>query len=67
MKFIEVEYNQDLKPLETVLSAVRRPRRVDFFSKCARPRESGSIVLCFNLGVDAEPSPRMCGASGGLE
>ena len=25
MKFIEVEYNQDLKPLETVLSAVKRP------------------------------------------
>jgi hypothetical protein len=25
VKFIEVEYNQDLKPLETVLSAVKRP------------------------------------------
>jgi hypothetical protein len=30
MKFIEVEYNKDLKPLETVLSAVRRPG--DFFA-----------------------------------
>ena len=29
MKFVEVEYNQDLKPLETVLSAVKRPG--DFF------------------------------------
>ena len=29
MKFIEVEYNQDLKPLETVLSAIKRPG--DFF------------------------------------
>ena len=29
MKFIEVEYNQDLKPLETVLSGVKRPG--DFF------------------------------------
>jgi hypothetical protein len=29
LKFIEVEYNQDLKPLETVLAAVKRPG--DFF------------------------------------
>ena len=29
MKFIEVEYNRDLKPLETVLSGVKRPG--DFF------------------------------------
>jgi hypothetical protein len=29
VKFIEFEYNQDLKPLETVLSAVKRPG--DFF------------------------------------
>jgi hypothetical protein len=29
VKFIEVEYNQDLKPLETSLSVVQRPG--DFF------------------------------------
>jgi len=33
VKFIEVEYNQDLKPLETVLSAVKRPG--DFFVSVA--------------------------------
>ena len=42
MKFIEVEYNQELKPLETVLSAVKRPG--DFFVSVAVRQRSINAV-----------------------
>ena len=49
MRYIEIEYNQELKPLEAVLSDVKHPG--DFFVcgaiEIAMPRESseGSTAL----------------------